>query len=84
MNDQDSKVEETSKLFKNLSKTSKADIIKETERMQEELDQLRLSVEEILTKKVDKKEFIDMKAKIITSLQEKVELTEVIIKNLKT
>lgn len=46
-------------------------------RLLEEIDKVQKTVDEISLKKIDKKEYVEMKAKIVQAIEEKVDLKEV-------
>jgi hypothetical protein len=70
-------IEETAKFVKNISNATKKEVQGITDRLFSELDEIRKAVEDLITRKVEKKEWAEIKAKLVTELEGKVDLVEV-------
>ena len=70
-------MEETTKLMKNFNNNSKKEFSKEIKTLIEENEIFYKKIEEINSRKMDKKEFFDFKSNILIQFEEKVDLSEV-------
>jgi len=70
-------IEETAKFVKNVSNTTKKELQLQQDKMFEEMEELKKTIEDLITRKLEKKEFIEIKSKLQTQLEDKVDLVEV-------
>ena len=70
-------VEETAKFIKNVVNNTKHEIGKDLEKYAEEYETLKGNIEDIFAKKIDKKDFLEIRAKLVAQIDEKVDLFEV-------
>lgn len=77
MEDRQNDIEETAKYVKQMTATTKKDIEKDLIKLLEDFEGLRRSMEEMLNKKLEKKDFLDFRNKLSNELEQKVDLSEV-------
>jgi hypothetical protein len=70
-------IEETAKFVKNVTSTNKKELQLVTDRLFADIEELKKTVDDLITRKVEKKEFIESRAKIFSELEGKVDLPEV-------
>lgn len=72
-----SDIEETAKFVKNISVTTKKEIQITTDRLSEEIEDLKKTSEELIQRKLEKKDFLESRQKLVGQIEAKVDLTEV-------
>ena len=70
-------IEENMKFIKNVTNTSKKDIQFTIDKLNDELEHIKKGLDDIISKKIDKKELSEVKAKILSQIDNKVDLIEV-------
>jgi DNA-binding IscR family transcriptional regulator len=70
-------IEETAKFVKGVTNTTKKEIQIITDKLSDDVDNLRKHMDDIMIKKLDKKEYSEWKAKVLAQIDGKVDLSEV-------
>ena len=70
-------IEETAKFIKNVTNTNKKETQFTIDKLNDELEYIKKGLDEIISKKIDKKELAELKTKILSQIDNKVDLNEV-------
>lgn len=77
MEDRQNDMEETAKYVKQLTAIARKELERDLLKLLEDFEGLRRTCEELLGKKIDKKEFLEFKGKLLQELEGKPDLSEV-------
>ena len=70
-------IEETTKFIKNVTNTTKKEIQLTIDKHSDELEYMKKALDELTSKRIDKKDLTELKAKLLSQLDSKVDLIEV-------
>ena len=70
-------IEETAKFIKNVTNTTKKEIQLTIDKLSDELEYMKKGLDELISKKTDKKDLAELKTKLLSQIDSKVDLNEV-------